>query len=86
LQQSIVEEDAAFLTEELLASLFNAHGQALLIANLDNVRFLQRLIDEFHLPFDFCLVDFDHQSAKQLVEVEIYDVFLDVAYYDAEVH
>jgi hypothetical protein len=82
----VVEEYAAFLSEEHFALFLNAHGQVFGLADLQSVRFGQRLIEQAHAAFDFLPVDPDVQLAEQLIEIEFDEVAFSFSDFQAEFH
>ncbi|TAL07330.1 MAG: hypothetical protein EPO07_00365 [Verrucomicrobia bacterium] len=86
LEQPVVQEDAAFLTEELFALFLDAHDVFAAGIHRDDVGFVDRFIKEPLVAFDFLAVNLDDDLAEELVEIEFDQVFFSFADFDAELH
>ena len=86
LEKPVVEEDAAFLAEQELALLLDAHNGPFDLAQLQRVRLGERLIEQAHVVFDLLTVDSDAEFSEQLVEVEFDHVTFQFPDFQTEFH
>jgi hypothetical protein len=64
LKEAVVEKDAAALAHQWLPFLFDPEVEALVFSHLERVDFLERLVEQPGIPFDFVAVNSDGELAQ----------------------